>query len=255
MTDGTPSVAGESAWWEALYDDALADLLLERGDPATVDRSLDFLEGVLGLGPGDRVFDQCCGIGSLAVPLARRGYFVVGVDQAARYVERARSAARDITDRVELVVGDARTWAPAEPCAAAFNWYTSFGHSERDTDNLAMLVRAREAVRPGGRFALDFLHLPAVLRDLQRHVAIERGGVWLVRETTLDLAAGFMCKTWRYFFPDGRRHEAHSRLRLYLPHQLVELLHAAGFSEVRLHGDECGAPLELDSPRCIAVAS
>ena len=60
----------QDSWWSALYDDVLADVLLERADEAEVDRTLTFLVDMLELRPADLVFDQCSGIGSLAVPLA-----------------------------------------------------------------------------------------------------------------------------------------------------------------------------------------
>ncbi len=245
-------------WWADLYDDALADLLLERADSAAIERTIAFLRRTLVLQPGDRVFDQCCGIGSLAVPLATAGFEVVAVDQAARYIERGKAAAAAAGAKLELVTGDAFEYVPAAPCAAAFNWWTSFGYAETDEDNARMLSRALESLVPGGRYALDFVNLPQVLRGFQRHVSITRetprGSVTLLRETEVDLAAGYMHKTWRYFFPDGERRTATSQLRLYLPHQLAELLITVGFEQVTLYGDESGEPLTIDSPRCIAVA-
>jgi len=246
-------------WWATLYDDALADMLLERADAASIERTIDFLRRVLAISPGDHVFDQCCGIGSLAVPLAIAGFRVTGVDQAARYIERATTAARraEVTERGRFATGDAFAWRPDTPCDAAFNWWTSFGYAERDADNILMLRRAFDALVPGGRYALDFINLPQVLRDFQRHVALTRetprGIVTLLRETELDLGLGYMRKTWQYFFPDGSRHNATSRLKLYLPHQLVDMLLAAGFEDVALYGDETGEALTIDSPRCIAV--
>jgi 16S rRNA G1207 methylase RsmC len=58
-------------WWTELYDDHLADVLLEPSSPAEVDATLGFLVERLHLTPRARVFDQCCGTGRLSVPLAR----------------------------------------------------------------------------------------------------------------------------------------------------------------------------------------
>ncbi|MCA9616611.1 MAG: hypothetical protein KC586_27825, partial [Myxococcales bacterium] len=76
-------------WWEALYDEHLATVLLERDEEPT--ETLDFLERTLRLRKGDRVFDQCCGIGSLAVPLAERGFSVVGCDLGEGYAARGNA--------------------------------------------------------------------------------------------------------------------------------------------------------------------
>ena len=45
-------------WWSALYDDVLADVLLEGTSPEEVAATVRFLVDVLGLEPGARVFDQ-----------------------------------------------------------------------------------------------------------------------------------------------------------------------------------------------------
>jgi SAM-dependent methyltransferase len=247
------------AWWETLYDEHCADVLLERDDPAEVERTVAFLIDALALDPGGRVFDQCCGIGSLAVPLAARGLEVIAVDQCEAYIARARrdAAARGVT--VALHVADAFAFVPDRPCDAAFNWWTSFGYATDDRDNARMLSRAFEALRPGGRFALDVPNLAGVLRGFQPHVVTRRrtprGEVLLVRESTVDLAAGALDKRWTYVLPDGRRVEHRSRLRLHLPHTIAELAAGVGFTDVTLLGGVDGAPLALDSGRCLLVAT
>ncbi len=248
-----------SAWWASLYDDLLADVLLVRGDDGDTARTLRYLTAQLHLTPGCRVFDQCCGIASLAIPLARAGHAVVGVDQAARYIERGRADAAAAGAAVELHVGDAFEFVPRSPVRAAFNWWTSFGYALDDAQNARMLARAFEALEPGGRFALDVMNLPGVLRAFAPTVVTERetagGRIKLVRDSRLDLAAGALHKRWTYHLPDGRTVEHDSTVRLHLPHTVAELLRGVGFAEVVLHGDTDGSPLALDSRRCILVAS
>lgn len=245
------------SWWPALYDDLLADVLLERADGAELQNTLRFLTDALQLSPGARVFDQCCGIGSLSVPLAKH-HSVVGWDLMPGYIERAQRAARAAHLEAELVAADAFHYTPSLACDAGFNWWTSFGYAPSDQDNLRMLQRAFEALRAGGRFALDFMNVPGILRAFQPHVVTRRntsrGEVMLIRESRVDLAAMAMIKRWTYLLPDGQRVEHDSWVRLYLPHELAALLKRAGFEDVVLYGDLDKTPITLDSPRCIAVA-
>ena len=245
-------------WWAHLYDDWLASALLERTDPGEVARTTAFLRQALELAPGSRVYDQCCGIGSLAIPLAQQGFAVVGVDQAAGYIARAQGEAAALGLTVALHAADACAFVVEPPCDAGCNWWTSFGYFPDDRDNLAMLQRAAESLRPGALFALDTMNLPAVLRGLQPDVVTRRqtpqGELLLWRRTSLDLAAGLMRKVWTFVLPDGTRLERPSAVRLHLPHQIAELLREAGFVDVRLLGDLDFAPLAADSPRCIALA-
>jgi SAM-dependent methyltransferase len=247
-------------WWASLYDDLLAEVLLERASPAEVEATIDFLADRLELRPGATVFDQCSGIGSLAVPLAVRGYRVVGVEQAEGYVERARqeATAAGVGERCRFVASDAFAVGPGEPCDAAFNWWTSFGYALDDGQNRRMLAQAFEALVPGGVFVLDTLNLPGVLRGFREHEVTRRrtprGEVVLVRESRVDPDAGALRKRWTYFLPDGRRVEHDSAVRLYLPHTLGELCRAEGFVEIELFGSIAGEPLALDSPRCLLRA-
>jgi 23S rRNA (uracil1939-C5)-methyltransferase len=58
--------------------------------------------------PGERIGDFFCGLGNFALPIARRGAHVVGVEGAATLVERARenAACNGLADRVALAVAD-----------------------------------------------------------------------------------------------------------------------------------------------------
>jgi SAM-dependent methyltransferase len=243
-------------WWAELYDDWLADQLLVR-EPGEVDRTIAFLVERLGLRPGMRVLDQCCGIGSVALPLAAWGARVVGVDQAASYIERAARDARTREIDVELVAADACRFVPREPVDAAFNWWTSFGYLDDDDANAEMLARAFDALRPGGLFALDTMNVPGVLRAFHRDVTLRRqtprGEVLLLRESEVDLARGRLLKRWTYFMDERRVAEHRSSVRLFMPDAIARMLARVGFTDVTLLGSLGGEALALDSPRLIAT--
>ena len=245
-------------WWLSLYDDHLAAMLLERSDPTEVECSTDFLMQALELKPGARVMDQCCGIGSLSLPLLRRGVGVVAVDLIDSYVARTRADARAQGLEVDAHCADAFEFVATPPCDAVFNWWTSFGYAESDAENACMLERAYASLVPGGRFALDFMNVPGVLRHFQDEVITRRtlpaGELVLVRHSELDFRGGALEKRWIFTLPDGEVVRHSSRVKLYQPWDLVALSEAAGFQEVTLVGDLDGQALGLDSRRCILLA-
>lgn len=248
----------ESKWWERLYDDLLAEMLLERAGSADVDETLTFLEKALELAPGARVFDQCCGIGSLSVPLAQRGFRVSGCDLMPAYIERAKGQASEHGVELDLVAADAFEHVAVPICDAAFNWWTSFGYATSDQQNARMLAKAFSSLGPNGRFALDFMNVPGVLRGFLPRVETKRntryGEVTLVRDSSIDLRAMAMTKRWSYRLPGGSLVEHDSWVRLYLPNELVSLLESVGFTDIELYGGLNFEVLTLDSPRCIVVA-
>ena len=68
--------------------------------------ALEFLSR-LGVKPNERVLDVACGAGQTAIPLARSGAKVVGVDIAANLVDQARAAAKEAGVAVQFDEGDA----------------------------------------------------------------------------------------------------------------------------------------------------
>lgn len=108
----------------------------------------------LAVGPGARVLDLGCGIGSLTEHLAERtGARFDGVDFAdlaiARATERVGARLDGLADRLSFAVADLDVHAPP---AATYDAIVAF-----DTlyfvEDLDRLVRAvRDGLRPGGRF-------------------------------------------------------------------------------------------------------
>jgi SAM-dependent methyltransferase len=245
------------SWWSALYDDWLADQLLVR-EVGEVEATVNFLCERLRLRAGSHVLDQCCGIGSVAIPLAARGIRVVGVDQAEPYIARATREAGERRLGARFFAADACHFVPPERVEGAFNWWTSFGYFEDDDANLAMLARAFDALVPGGCFALDTMNIPGVLRGFRRDVALRRetprGEVLLLRESTIDLARGRLLKRWTYFMGHEKKVEHTSSVKLYMPDVVAGMLRRAGFADVEMLGSLDGEPLSLDSPRLIAIA-
>lgn len=67
----------------------------------------DAIIDALGIKAGDRVLDVACGTGNLAIPAAKLGADVVGLDLTPRLLEAARERAAEAGVTVEWIEGDA----------------------------------------------------------------------------------------------------------------------------------------------------
>jgi SAM-dependent methyltransferase len=105
----------------------------------------------LGLKPGNRVLDVACGSGNLAIPAARTGARVTGVDIATNLLEQGRARAESEGLTIEFDEGDAES-LPYDD-AAFDNVITMFGAMFAPRPELVSseLVRVCE---PGGRIAM-----------------------------------------------------------------------------------------------------
>ncbi len=247
-------------WWISFYEDAPVEHYLQRVDQDDLDATLDFLVRELGLQPGDRVFDQCCGTGSLAIPLAQRGYSLLGVDLCRKFIRLAHREATSKGISADFYTGDACAFSPAKPCAGAFNWYTSFGYYEDDAVNGRMIDCAFDALAPGGKFALEFSNMLKILGTFKEVMTYEvdspSGKIKLERRCRFDMERRLMHQTWTWIFPDGKRSEQKSTVKMYTEDDLTRLFITAGFSEVKVYGGIDGTPVNsLESPRLIAVGT
>ena len=105
----------------------------------------------LGIAPGTAVLDVACGSGNLAIPAARAGARVTGVDIATNLLEQARARAEADGLSIRFDEGDAESLPYPD---ASFDVVVSmFGamFAPRPEQVAAELVRV---CRPGGRIAM-----------------------------------------------------------------------------------------------------
>lgn len=105
----------------------------------------------LGVGRGDTVLDVACGTGNLAIPAARAGARVYGIDIAPYVIAQARLEARAAGAEVDFDVGNAESLPFMDGLFDAT--VTMFGaiFSSRPEATAAELVRV---TRSGGRVAM-----------------------------------------------------------------------------------------------------
>jgi SAM-dependent methyltransferase len=245
-------------WWSSFYDDTPFEVFLARTNPDELKATLDFLVAELGLTRRSRVFDQCCGFGSIGLPLAQRGYRVVGVDLCEKYIRMARQKAATLKlTRADFHVGDAFSFAATPPCDAGFNWYTSFGYSENDDENAKMIERAYASIKPGGKFALEYPNISYLLRTFKpvfyRSQFTEAGEIRVFRNCRILSARGVMTQRWRYYLPNDKTVTKDTTLKLYLPHMLIDIFRRCGFKDVKAYSGFDRETVTIDSPRCIIV--
>ena len=121
-----------------------------------------FLTRVLPRPRFDAVLDLCCGAGRHAIPLARLGYRVTGLDRSPHALRAARAAApagrAAAVGSLTLIEDDVRhvDRLPGDYDAALIMW-ASFGYFD-DATNERVLAGAASRLRRGGRLVVDLYH-------------------------------------------------------------------------------------------------
>jgi SAM-dependent methyltransferase len=136
------------------------------------DAELAFLTRHLPLPAYRSVLDLCCGNGRLALPLAARGYAVLGLERDTAMVAEASARAGG---RAHFVQGDMRELdvVPGR-FDAVINMWQSFGYFDAET-NISILRQIHARLNPRGRFIIDLYNRDWFARHLGSET-VERDG-------------------------------------------------------------------------------
>lgn len=138
----------------ARYDEGSGDEFR----PEVIDASVDLLERLAAGGP---VLELAVGTGRLAIPLARRGVPVQGIDMSAAMVERLR--AKPDGAAVGVTIGDMSTARVPGSFALVYLVFNTIMNLTSQDAQVACFRNAAAHLRPGGLFLVEVM-----VPDLQR---------------------------------------------------------------------------------------
>lgn len=237
---------------EGLFDDDYLYFYAPRDAGGQLsDAEADLIWRLLSLEPGMEVLDLACGHGRIANRLAARGAVVTGLDVTPRFLELAREDAAARGVEVEYVQGDMRELPWTDRFDQVVNWFTSFGYFD-DAGNRQVLASVAQALKPGGRLAIELNNYPAIMRSYLPSAVVERDGNLMVDRHRFDPLTGRNVVE-RTIIRDGSVRQTHFEVRMFTYPELRYWLVEAGFATVDGFGED-GDPLTADHRRLIAVA-
>lgn len=247
MTTGKNWCDDDSLW------DAIGPFLFGDNAWEAVPDEVDQILKLLGLAPGGRVLDMCCGVGRHSIELACRGYQVTGVDRTARYLEQAEKKATADGLLVEFVREDMRRFCRPDQFDAAISMFTSFGYFDDPGEERRVVENIYRSLKTGGRLLIDLIGKEFIAAKFQARDWVEHNGAFMLEERTPVDSWTYLKNRW-ILVREGQTQEFGFMLRLYSGRELQDLLQGVGFNEVILYGDLHGDLYDQSAKRLIAVA-
>ena len=138
------------------------------------------------------------------------------------------------------------------------NFFTSFGYFREDGENARVLEAISRALRPGGRFLMDYLNRAYVISTLvpSDRRTVEGMEVEQRRWITGDpSAAGGHVRINKQvrIREDGAERSYDESVRMYTLVELEAMMDQAGLVVTQTYGDFDGRPVTGDAPRNILV--
>ena len=206
------------------------------------------------LGRELRVLDVPCGMGRLAIPLAKLGINITGLDISAPYVAIARQKARKagVRKNATFIVGRAEKLdkifeekiSDNEFFDGAINIHTNLGYGSTRDDRKFLSV-TRRVVKKGGLFILTARrNKQNILTHLERASFLETDRTLLLQNNRYNEKNSRLFTTWRFYrkrLQTGRGHKDseeiwkregkfHTSVRLYSTQELFHLFESTGWN-------------------------
>lgn len=240
-------------WFETIFDERYPDLFEHlEGD---AEEEVEGILALLSLPPGSAVEDLGCGRGRHAIPLARKGYRMTGVDISEYMLRKARTSAEREGVEIEWVQEDMRIFRRDDAFDLVLSLFTSFGFFS-DAENQAVLDNIGKSLKKGGMLLLDLRNAGkglSRLEDQDKTIDVPSG--------RLRMSVHFDMRTMRAKAEhtldraDGIRISSGFDVRIYSMEELMAMLGKAGMRVKDFYGSLTGDPFDDRSTRLVTLAT
>ncbi len=217
---------------------------------------------------GGSVLEYGIGNGRIALPMARRGAAVTGIDWSRPMLDdlaaRLEREPVEVRRRVAAVHGDMREARLRKRFSLVLCTFNTFLHLYTRADAEAFLARVRAHLAPGGRFVFDVSvpHPADLAREPDRTYSAPRFRhpttgqmVRYAERFDYDGARQILFVTMHFTPIDGGEPWAVPLAhRQYFPQEIEALLHHNGFEVVEARGGFEGEPLDRHADHSVYVA-
>jgi SAM-dependent methyltransferase len=208
-----------------------------------------------------RILDVSCGIGRHSIPLAERGYNVLGLDLSPLFVAKAnaKAKARKLNSRAEFRVADVREIATVlhqeKPFNVILNLWSSHGYYGAEED-IRMFTALRSRTVRNGLLVDDTINRDYLILNPQAATVDIVGEMELRERRRFDPETSWHESNWSFYVKKGQHLGLKARVRIhhrvYSLHELKSMLERAGWRYVKSYGEFDLTPFQADSKRIIA---
>ncbi|MFG2030181.1 class I SAM-dependent DNA methyltransferase [Streptomyces sp. NPDC048825] len=225
------------------YDESSADMFR----PEAVDPAVDLLAGLAGDG---RALELGVGTGRIALPLARRGIPVHGIDMSRAMVARLR--AKPGGDSVGVTIGDFATTRVEGTFAVAYLVFNTINNLTTQDAQVACFQNAAAHLRPGGCFVIEvgvpeLRRLPPGQNAVPFHISPTQWAFDIYDVATQSMSSNYVT------IVDGRAEHEYYPFRYVWPSELDLMARLAGMRLRDRWEDWTRAPFTSESRRHVSV--
>lgn len=241
--------APERPWYELAFGTRYDEVYAHRDD-ASAAIEVAWLADVLSVQPTDTLLDVGCGNGRHLSAWSERRISSLGIDLSPELIAKAH--ARRLPG-VCVLRGDMRSLGIRDHFDVVTSLFTSFGYFSEDDDRRVVRGWA-DALRPGGRLAMDYLNVHAIRANLVPHSTRTVDGRLIEEHRRIDEERTRVEKDVLIREADSTETRYRESVRLYSRDDLEALLDDHGLRVEAAYGTLDGEPFAEASPRLVLIA-
>ena len=248
MTEPQPAIAND--WYQQSFDALYSIVYAHRTVEAAREEALFSIRQV-NISKSDTVLDLCCGNGRHMAHLKHTARRVVGLDFSPYLLSLASQL---LGDGVLLVRGDMRKLPFTGVFDVVCNYFTSFGYFAAREENLEVVKSIVRALKPGGRFFIDYINHNWALQHVEPSSVRNQNGYLIQEDRWID-GNGRRLNKSTVISRDGKKvNEFGESVQLYTLAEMTGLLEEGGIQVERTYGDYSGTDCcDPSKPRMIII--
>jgi len=145
----------QTEWFENWFDTNYYHILYKKRNDAEASAFIDALIKFFNPPIQSNFLDLACGKGRHSIYLHQKNFNVVGLDLSHNSIE---SASKFTLPDLKFMEHDMRQPLNGYQFDYVLNLFTSFGYFDDPKDDLAVIRNAKQCLKPGGIFLLDYFN-------------------------------------------------------------------------------------------------
>jgi ubiquinone/menaquinone biosynthesis C-methylase UbiE len=251
-----------TAWYEQSFGLEYLDLYSHR-DIAEARADIQAVIDLLDPPRDEPLLDLCCGACRHTLVLREMGFSkLVGLDLSQELLDAGREQLARVEDgtgdspaaSVCLVCSDMRAIPYEDHFSAVLSLFTSFGYFESDQENQSVFQAVYRALRPKGKFLIDYMNREYVIANLVERDEKQLPGRRVYNVRRLTPGNRRVEKTITIVTDAGRKRQFYESVRLYSEPEMRHMLEESGFVEIVSYGALDRTAFGPESKRLIIVA-
>ncbi|MBL7818433.1 MAG: class I SAM-dependent methyltransferase [Saprospiraceae bacterium] len=185
-----------------------------------------------------RILDLACGKGRHSRYIAQKGFDTTGIDLSENSIQYARQFE---TDNLSFFQHDMRKPFRINYFDYIFNFFTSFGYFDNETDNLLTLRCIQQGLKKNGVFILDYFNSDWIRQTFKSDYIQTVAGIDFSIQKRIEGAYIFKKIT---FQANEQTYSFQERVRLFTLPEFEALFEQAGLTIGNIYGDYAFNPFD-----------